>query len=363
MPHDKNKGQSTPSDAVESARHAGLRYVSDEEPGIRRRRCGSGFAYIDIDGSTVPRGAGRERIEALVIPPAWQDVWICPREDGHIQATGRDEEGRKQYLYHPHWRAHRDLQKYRRLLDLGPRLPKLRRRIGRELRATGIDKTRVVAGAIRLLDRVALRVGSEIYAEENESFGITTLRKEHVRLDGNRVRLRFDGKSGIPRDVTLRDHRLSHLIKDLRRVPGESLFVFKNGENGATSEVQLRPDHVNDRLRDVLDCEVTSKDFRTWAGSVEVLCVLSRSLHVDESERDRVVLEAVDAAAELLGNLRSTAREFYVHPGLLAAYETGKLEGLIQRAKPAGSQPGLRRGEELFLAVLPELPDGDDEGS
>lgn len=349
--------RATGSDPEETARRAGLRYVSDDEPGIRRRRCGRGFTYVDASGKTVRTDSIRERITELVIPPAWQDVWICRHRDGHIQATGRDQEGRKQYLYHPRWRAVRDREKYRRLGDLGRRLPRLRRRVGRDLNREGLDRERIVAGAVRLLDRTALRVGSEAYAEDNESFGITTLRRDHVSVQGDRLRFRFTGKAGRALDVAVRDSRLARLVRDLHSVEAEPLFVFHNGvRNGSPDDpIQLRPEHVNEYLRHALESDVTAKDFRTWAGSVEVLLTLASSLDAHPDERDQRVLDAVDAAAELLGNLRSTAREYYVHPGLLRAYEVGVLAELIRAAGRERPRPGFRRGERLLLALLPGL--------
>lgn len=344
--------QSPSLDPVEAAEAAGLRYVSDEEPGIRRRKCGRGFTYRDSRDRTVRDPELRERIEALVIPPAWQEVWICPDEDGHIQATGRDEEGRKQYRYHPRWRRIRDREKYRRLHDLGLRLPVLRQGVGRLLEGRELDRERVVAGAVRLLDLGALRLGSEAYTEENESFGLTTLRREHVVARGARLRFRFVAKSGQERDVVVRDAALARLLRDLQKVDEERLFVFRNGSDDPS---RLRPEHVNGYLRDVLRSDVTAKDFRTWAGSVEVLLALSSVQDVAEEDRHGVVLDAIDAAAGLLGNKRTTARDFYVHPGLVHAFESGELGRLVGEASLPPSRPGYRKGERLLLALLPRL--------
>jgi DNA topoisomerase-1 len=342
-------------DARETALEAGLRYVTDEDPGIRRRRCGKGFTYVNGNGKTVRSARARERIAELVIPPAWEDVWICAHADGHIQATGRDGEGRKQYLYHHRWRVVRDREKYRGLGDLGRRLPALRQRVGRDLGASGVGRRRVVAGAVRLLDRAALRVGSEVYTEENESFGLTTLRKDQVRSRKGCVRFQFDAKGGQERDVAVRDVALARLISDLRRTPTDNLFVFHDGAGDRESAIRLRPEHVNDYLRDALGADVTAKDFRTWAGCLEALRALSSSLDLPVEDRDAAILGAVDAAAEVLGNQRSTAREFYVHPGLLHAFEAGELADLIGGATLAPRRPGFRDGERLLLALLPHL--------
>jgi DNA topoisomerase I len=348
-------------DPTETAEAAGLRYVSDEDPGICRKPCGRGFTYRDARGKTIRDRELRERLEDLAIPPAWRDVWICPHEDGHLQVTGRDEEGRKQYLYHPRWRRTRDRIKYARLEKLGARLPQLRQRVGRHLDGAGLERERVVAGAVRLLDRAALRLGSEAYTEENDSFGITTLRKEHVEKRGARMRFRFEAKSGQERDVVVRDERLARLVGDLLRVDDERLFVFENGNETHRTLSNLRPEHVNAYLRDAFQGEITAKDFRTWTGSVAVLLELERALDRSEDERDAAVVEAIDAAAELLGNRRPTARDFYVHPGLLDAYGGGELEALIRGASLPRRRPGFRTGERLLLALLPRLEVSEEE--
>ncbi|HUF75194.1 MAG TPA: hypothetical protein VMM35_02905 [Longimicrobiales bacterium] len=342
-------------DASHAARAAGLRHACDEEPGIHRRRCGRGFTYVEeASGETVRDEGVRGRFADLAIPPAWQDVWICRWEDGHLQVTGRDEEGRKQYLYHPRWRRHREGEKYRRLQEIGPRLPVLRQAVGRALEDSGLGRPRVVAGAVRLLDQAGLRMGSEVHAEENESFGLTTLRKEHASVRGAQLRLQFQGKSGQDHDVVVRDAALARLVRALLRTDEESLFAF---ENGATDErvTRLRPEHVNDYLRELLDTEATAKDFRTWMGTVEALRVLAVSEPDGESDAAQMAIGAVDAAAEVLGNLRSTAREFYVHPGLLHAFLSGTLPRLVDEAKLPPPRPGFRQGERLLLALLPNL--------
>jgi DNA topoisomerase I len=360
MPSQRPLGKASP-DASHAARAAGLRYVSDEEPGIRRRPCGRGFTYIDASGETIREERVRARIADLAIPPAWREVWICASEDGHLQVTGRDEEGRKQYLYHSRWRLHREREKYQRLQEIGPRLPMLRQAVGRALEDSGLGRPRVVAGAVRLLDQAGLRLGSEAYAEENESFGLTTLRKEHASVRGQRLRLRFQGKSGQEQDLVVRDAALTRLVRALLRTDEENLFAF---ENGAADErvTRLRPEHVNDYLRELLGTEATAKDFRTWLGSVEALRVLATSEPDGQRDAAQIAIGAVDAAAEVLGNLRSTAREFYVHPGLLQAFESGSLPRLVDRAKLPPPRPGFRQGERLLIALLPklEIPDAEE---
>ena len=359
MPSPRPPGNASP-DASHAARAAGLRYVCDEEPGIRRRRCGRGFSYVDASGETVRDKDVRRRIADLAIPPAWREVWICTCEDGHLQVTGRDEQGRKQYLYHPRWRLHRERVKYERLQEIGPQLPVLRQAVGRALDESGLGHERVVAGAVRLLDRAALRLGSEAYTEENESFGLTTLRKEHVSVRGTRLRLQFLGKSGQEQDVRVRDERLTRLVRALLKTDEENLFAFENGDPDRRV-TRLRPEHVNEYLRELLGPEATAKDFRTWLGSVEALRVLVTREPNGEKEASKIAIGAVDAAAEVLGNLRSTAREFYVHPGLLHAFESGELTGLVEGAKLPPARPGFRQGERLLIALLPKLEIPDDE--
>lgn len=343
--------------AVETARRVGLAYVADDQDGIARRRCGRGFTYMDTQGATIRDETVRRRIAELAIPPGWQEVWICPHPDGHIQATGRDDEGRKQYIYHPRWREARDRSKYRRLAELGARLPALRARVGRALARSATDRERVVAGVVRLLDVAAVRVGNECYAEDNGSFGATTLLRRHVRVSGDRMRFRFPAKSGQESNICLRDRALVDLIRDLRKLRAEDLFVFRDAEGGLG---HVRPSHVNDYIRAHTTPDASAKDFRTWAASVKALQVLAGGPDRQEraSDPSEVVLEAVDAAAALLGNSRATARESYVHPGLLQAFTTGALADLMASASVttrAGHKPGFRRGECLFLALLPHL--------
>ncbi len=343
--------------AAAMARRADLTYVTDSTPGVRRRRCGRGFTYVDGDGEFVHDEELRERIDDLAVPPGWTEVWICRRADGHIQATGRDEEGRKQYIYHPRWRRARERQKYERLAAFGARLPVLRQRVGRHLAASGVDRRRVAAAAIRLLDRASMRVGNESYTEDNGSFGVTTLRKRHVEIRSSaKVSLQFIAKSGRERDVEVQDEALVEVLRDLRHLSGENLFVYRNG----TGPTALHADDVNEYLRSVTDQPISAKDFRTWRGSVRALEVLLDAGDLPEDERHAVVIRAADAVAELLGNTRATARDFYVPPGLFQAYEAGRLESLLERARrerPQNVRPGFRRGEPLLLALLPHLED------
>ena len=342
--------------AQETARAAGLRYVSDADEGIRRRRCGKGFTFVDGRGSTVRDEATRKRIAELAIPPGWKEVWICTRPDGHVQVTGRDDEGRKQYIYHPRWRAAREREKYERLREFGLRLPVVRQRVGRDLSRTSHSKERAVAGVIRLLDMAAIRVGNEEYAQDNDSYGVTTLRDRHVNVRGERIRLSFTGKSGKEVDFEIRDRSLARLLRELCRLPGEEVFCYRNGDSGLS---RVTSGDVNDYLREASGADITAKDFRTWAASVHALNLLAAAPDdLSDAERRALALEVLDESAELLANTRATAREFYVHPGLLRAYEEGALGGLLGRASDQRRdirRPGFRQGEALFLALLPKL--------
>lgn len=335
------------------AKRAGLVYVEVETPCFRRRPCGRGFTYLTPGGETVRDEETRARFEELAVPPGWTEVRIVVADRGHIQATGRDEEGRKQYIYHPEWREARERQKYLRLETLGRGLPSLRSRVGRHLRLDGLPKERVTAAAVRLLDRLAMRIGHEEYAEDNGSYGVTTLRKRHVRLSGDQVRLRFDAKGGIQRELGTDDAALAKVIHDLRSLRGKRLLRYRS--KGET--LPLRARDVRDYLRTWVDPEVTAKDFRTWTGSVRFLERI-RGRDPDPDDRHTVVLEVLDDVADFLGNTRTTTRDFYVHPGLMEAYEAGELEALVRRVEDDRARlrrPGHRSDEPLFLALLPRL--------
>lgn len=342
--------------APEVARRAGLRYVDGDSDGIRRRRCGRGFTYVDAEGETVRDEEVRRRAEELAIPPAWEDVWIAADPDAHVQATGRDAEGRKQYIYHPRWKAARELDKFRRIRELGAVLPPLRRRVGRIVGVEGLGRARVVAGAVRLLDRSSMRVGNEEYVDDHGSFGLTTLRRRHVRIrDDGRACFRYPGKSGQERRLEVRDRRLADFLREVRRLEGDRLFSFRR-----RGEIRsLTADDLNAWLRETTERDVSAKDFRTWAGTLWVLRSL-RDAETPSSEdeaRERT-LEALDRAAELLGNSRATTREFYVHPGLVGAWERGELADLIDDVRSEADDAtalGHRTCEPLLLVLLPRL--------
>lgn len=319
---------------MEAARAAGLRYVSDAEPGIRRRRVGHGFRYFDADGRVIRDPDTLARIRALVIPPAWQEVWISAREDGHVQATGRDARRRKQYRYHPGWRAVRDESKYGRLADFAAALPRIRRRVTRDLGQPGLPREKVLATVVRLLERTFIRIGNAEYARENESFGLTTLRERQVQVDGARLRFRFRGKSGVPHEVALTDRRLARIVQRMQELPGEELFQYVDDE-GMTRPIGSAD--VNDYLRSIAGADFTSKDFRTWAGTL--LCARAlRALPPPASATAgrRHVAQAIEAAAQRLRNTRAVCRKCYVHPAVIESYLAGYLhEAMIGRSEEA----------------------------
>ncbi len=308
---------------AQSARAAGLRYVSDASGGIERRRAGSGFQYVKANGSTLHDRRVLQRIRMLAIPPAWENVWICAAADGHLQATGRDARGRKQYRYHARWREVRDETKYGRLAAFGTALPRIRRRVARDLARPGLPREKVLAVLVRLLEATYVRVGNEEYARANESFGLTTLREHQVRVDGSRLSFRFRGKSGVPHELELTDRRLARIVRRMQDLPGEALFryVDEAGESRAVESAD-----VNAYLKEAAGDEFTSKHFRTWSGTL--LC--ARALHrlhppASAAEAKRNIAEAVALTARELRNTAAVCRKCYIHPAVLEAYADGSL--------------------------------------
>ncbi len=343
------------ADPAASARAAGLRYVSDRAPGIRRRRRGKGFAYVLPDGTPLRDRAERRRIEKLAIPPAWTDVWICPQPNGHLQATGRDARGRKQYRYHPGWRDVRDETKFGRLIAFGEALPALRRRVEEDLGRQGLPREKVLAAVVRLLETTLLRVGNEEYARANNSFGLTTLRDRHAEVEGSTVRFAFRGKSGKDIQVDIQDRRLARVVKRCRDLPGQDLFQYVDDE-GARQAVGSGD--VNAYLREVTGEEFSAKDFRTWGGTVLALGALSvLGANGGAGEASRNVVQAVKEVAEQLGNRPAICRKYYIHPGVLDAYVEGVLAGAAAAAATARHPtdgPALSPLERRTLALLRE---------
>ena len=332
--------------ALSAADDAGLFHVSDARPGIRRVRRGKGFSYVLPDGSTADPPV-RERIAAIAIPPAWTDVWICPRPDGHILATGRDARGRKQYRYHPRWREVRDGDKYDRLARFGRSLPGIRAQLEDDLARRGLVEEKVLAAVVSLLDESLIRVGNDEYAEQNDSYGLTTIEGGHVAVHGASVHFEFRAKSGVEQSVSVSDKRLARLVRQCQDLPGEDLFAFTD-DSGRV--VDVTSTHVNEYLRSVTGDTFTAKDFRTWGGTVvaaEALAGLGPARTDREGEAN--VIAAIDTAALALGNTRAVARACYVHPGVTDAYRDGSLAEAWRQAR---SRPRFRRPEAAVLTVV-----------
>jgi len=306
-----------------------LIHVTDTEPGLKRIRCGTGFRYVDCHRHAV---SAREkvRIAALAIPPAWNDVWICIDQHGHIQATGRDARGRKQYIYHPAWMAERGQSKFSSLQAFGQKLSGLRQKIDADIRRRSLGREKVVSTVIWMMDRLLLRVGNPNYARENNSFGITTLRNRHVKDDGAGLRLVFTGKSGKSWNLKLSDRRIARIVRSVQELPGQQLFQYIDDE-GARRAVCSQD--INDYLRDAMGAEFTSKHFRTWAATaeaVEALC--STELPESEAARKRALNQVIDGIAQSLGNTRAVCRSAYIHPGVIEHWEQGTLAGEVEAA-------------------------------
>ena len=340
-------------DARAVARSAGLRYSSDTRPGITRHRSGRGFSYRDADGRTIRDRETVARIRALAIPPAWIDVWICPWPNGHLQASGRDARGRKQYRYHADWHQRRGADKFDRMLGFAKALPRIRKRCDEDLARPGLPREKVLAAVVRLLELTLIRVGNDEYARLNRSFGLTTLRDRHARIEGSGVRFRFRGKSGKTHEVGLRDRRLAGVVRRCQELPGQELFQFVD-EDGEVRDVAS--DDVNGYIREASDGEYTAKDFRTWAGTVLAYRAL-RALQAGVGERaaKRNVVEAIRQTADQLGNTPAVARGSYVHPAVLEAYLQGSIRGaLVEAAEEQATPPtsATPREEAAVRALL-----------
>jgi DNA topoisomerase-1 len=353
-PEERSASSTVPNtDPPAAAKAAGLRYVHDDRPGIRREAASDGVRYFDAHGKPVEDETTLKRIKSLAIPPAWTDVWICPQANGHLQATGRDARGRKQYRYHPKWRSVRDEVKYERMINFGKALPQIRREVERALGLPGLPREKVLATIVYLLEATMMRIGNDEYARENKSYGLTTLRNRHVKIDGSEVEFRFRGKSGVYHDVKVHDRRLARIIQRTRDLPGQDLFQYLD-ENGETHTVGSAD--VNDYLRTITGEDYTAKDFRTWSGTVLAALALQEFEKVDsEAQAKKNVVRAIESVAEKLGNTPSVCRKCYVHPAVLDAYMDGTmLEGLRARAeeKLVEELHDLQPEEAAVLAML-----------
>src|SRR5438270_11149276 len=316
-------------DPAASAQAAGLHYVSDLGPGLRRKRIGKGFAYLTSGGSPIRDPDTLRRIKRLAIPPAWTDVWISGDPQGHLQATGRDARGRKQYRYHARWREVRDAVKYDRMLAFAEALPRIREQTDRDLQLGGMPREKVLATIVRLLEETRIRVGNEEYRKENGSFGLTTLRDRHVDVIGAQVRFNFKGKSGKQYKVKLQDRRLARIVKRLQEVPGQELFTYLDDDGEAHA---VQSDDVNDYLREITGDDFTAKDFRTWAGTI----LAARFFREAEAEPEtngakKELVRAIARVAEELGNTPAVCKKCYIHPAVIAAYLAGGLKPIEEK--------------------------------
>jgi DNA topoisomerase-1 len=338
------------SDPMRAAQHAGLRYTSDEQRGLRRLRKGRGFGYVDAAGRRVADASELDRIRRLAIPPAWTDVWISPSALGHIQATGRDAKGRKQYRYHARWREVRDEAKYSRLGDFARALPRMRARVEADLRRPGIPREKVLATAVRLLGETSMRVGNAEYAKANNSFGLTTLRNRHVEVDGSRLRFRFRGKSGKDHEVDVRDRRLAKVVERLEQLPGQDLFQYVD-EDGV--QKPIGSEDVNSYLREISGDDLTAKDFRTWAGTVLAARELAATAPArNERVRRKRIVSAIDVVARRLGNTRAVCRRCYVHPAVIDEYEREEIPSALARPDRVRRDGSLSSHESAVASIV-----------
>jgi len=337
------------TDSAEAAEEAGLHYVSDDRPGYTRRANNGEFEYLDTEGKTIGDEQRLLRIKRLAIPPAWTDVWICPSPSGHIQATGRDARGRKQYRYHDRWRELRDENKFDRLAAFAKALPNIRRRIAKDLKLPGRPRRKVRATVVRLLERTFIRIGNEEYARENKSFGLTTMQDRHVTVKGDRLRFRFRGKSGRAHEVDMTDRRIAKIVSKCQDLPGQDLFQYI--DDGEVRDAASQD--VNDYLREITNENFTAKDFRTWAGTVLAAIALNAQGEFETKKQAKAnVKTAVCAVAELLGNTPAICRKCYVHPAIVEAYLSGRqIAGLGQVIKTPDNI-NLRAVEAAVLKFL-----------
>jgi len=339
--------------AMQSARKVGLRYVSDAKPGLHREPAGKGFRYTDAQGQRVRDKVTLARIKSLVIPPAWTDVWICAAHNGHIQVTARDARGRKQYRYHLLWRKVRDENKYEHLISFGRALPAIRKRVDKDLGLPGLPREKILATIVRLLETTMMRVGNEEYARSNGSFGLTTLRDKHVRIDGARLEFNFRGKSGVEHSIELTDRRLARIINRCRDMPGYELFQYLDGEGNRGS---IDSDDVNEYLRRISGQDYTAKDFRTWAGTLLAALALREFEKFDsQAQAKKNLVRAIESVSAKLGNTPAICRKCYIHPVIMDSYLEGSMLDALQRRAEKGLKEDmhdLNPEEAAVLALL-----------
>ena len=338
---------------VDAAEDAGLRYVSDDQPGYTRKAKGDDFDYFDLEGKMIRDEQRLLRIKRLAIPPAWADVWISPSANGHIQATGRDARKRKQYIYHERWREMRDENKYERILSFAEALPKIRRRVSKDLSLPGLPRNKVLAAIVQLLERSFIRVGNEEYARENKSFGLTTMQDRHVDVKGSKMRFRFRGKSGINHDVDITDRRIAKIVLRLQDLPGQELFQYVDEDDKVCD---ITSQDVNDYLHEITGEDFTAKDFRTWAGTVLAAIALNAlGAFETKTQAKANIKNAINAVSKMLGNTPAICRKCYVHPVVFETYLSGNaIEGLRRKTEEAleNEHVDLRSTETAVLKFL-----------
>jgi DNA topoisomerase I len=348
----RKKAKEVVTSPVESAKAAGLRYVSDSQPGIHRRRRGTGFQYLNADGKPLREKEALGRIRSLVIPPAWRDVWVCTNPRGHLQVTGRDARGRKQSRYHPRWREVRDETKYERMTIFGAALPGIREQVQRDLSLSEMPRRKVLAAIVRLMEVTLIRVGNEEYARENHSYGLTTMRNKHVQVEGATVSFKFQGKSGVRHTIDINDRRLARIIQRCQDIPGYELFQYIDGDGNHHS---VDSADVNEYLREISEQDFTAKDFRTWAGTV-LACTMLQEFEAFQSQTQakKNVVQAIKDVAEHLGNTPAVCRKCYVHPAVLDTYFSGGLIKSVEKQveEEAADSPYALRQEEVALLHL-----------
>jgi DNA topoisomerase-1 len=342
-----------PTDPEEAAAAAGLRYISDAAPGITRIRHANGFRYVDGKGEPVTDEKTLERIRSLAIPPAYTDVWISPSPRGHVQATGRDARGRKQYRYHPKWREARDETKFGRMLAFAKALPGIRARLDADLARRGHPREKVLAAIVSLLECTAIRIGNDEYARANRSFGLTTLKSSHVDIDGSRLTFEFNGKGGKPVSVDVSDRRLARIVQRSKDLPGQPLFQYIDDDGNRQT---VDSGEVNDYIRSIAGEGFTAKDFRTWAGTMAAAAALREMGIADTARATKSnIIAAIDRVAERLNNTRTVCRKYYIHPAILEAYERGEVVGELEQEK---DPEGLLPEEAAVVRFLRRLLDG-----
>jgi DNA topoisomerase-1 len=349
MPHTPgtNSGNGKASEAasdecIAAAAEAGLRYVSDNSPGYRRKANGEHFKYLDTHEKPIRDEQRLLRIKRLAIPPAWTDVWICPSPAGHIQATGRDARRRKQYRYHERWRELRDENKFDRLAEFARELPKIRKQIAQDIRLPGLPRQKVLATVVRLLERTFIRIGNEEYARENKSFGLTTIKNRHVKVKGDHLRFRFRGKSGRQHEVAIMDRRIAKIVSKCQDLPGQDLFQYVSDEGEVRN---VTSQDVNDYLREITNENFSAKDFRTWAGTILAAIALNAQSEFGTKKQAKANLKtAICAVARLLGNTPAICRKCYVHPAIVEAY--------LSKTQIAGLNQAIRNRDNINLRAV-----------